>query len=256
MITHLSDDQKLTYAGGLLLHHMYHDKKSYDVLLLGEDDKLQPILEWLLMKKMIEIDSSYHYSLSDTGRQSAETLKERYQEMLTYFDVFAHVDLEEGTFALNHYGEFSQTSDWQQFIQDERWDDLRLAVLDHLGGSPIELVYLQFIQEQRFDIGSAGWQIGLNGGAFWHEIEEICEAAISARDLGYEDNDVKVSAKDILNDITSQGFTLLKELYPDDLEIHSNLHVWYPSHGVINPALKPLEGSDRTPLWKRLWAIH
>ena len=244
------------YAGGLLLRHMHNDEKSYDVLLLGGDEKLQPVLEWLLMKKLVEIDKAYHYSLSEAGKASAQALKERYQNMLTYFDVFAHVDLESGEFALNHYGEFSHTADWQQFLNDDRWDDLRLGVLEHLGGDPAELVYLQFIQEERFDISSAGWQIGLDSGSFWGEIDEICREAVSARDLGYEGEDGEVSAKDIFNDITAQGFEILRELYPDDLEIHSNLHAWYPMHGVMNPSLKQLEGRDRTPLWKRPWAIH
>lgn len=251
----LSDDQKRLYAGGLLIHHMLKDEKSYDVLLLGGDEKLQPILEWLHMKHLLEIDKTHHYTLTKQGKTAAENLEQHYKAMLTYFDLFAHVDLEAGEFAFSSFSEFSHPADWAAFLAEERWDDLRLAVLTHLGGAPMELVYLQFIQEGRFDITSAGWQIGLTYGALWEELIQICDSAISPNDLGYSNEQESVSSAEILNNIADQGFQLLRHLYPHDEEIHTNLQAWHPQHGVTNPALVDPKKGAQTPLWKRPWGI-
>lgn len=252
----LTNDQKKIYAGGLILHHMYHTEKKYDVLLFDNDEKLQPILEWLLMKKLIKINNEHHYELTEAGKSSVKDLGERYQNLLTYIDVFAHVDLEDGEFAFSYFSEFQQTARWEKFIEEPRWDDLRLAIMKYLGGDPEEFVYLQCIEEERFDITSANWQLDLEQGSFWKEIEEISRTAVSVSDLGFEENGVIVSGSEILADIASLGFDLLRELHPDDLELHRSLHTWYPQHGVMNSELSPLEGLEKTPIWEKKWIIE
>jgi len=92
-------------------------------------------------------------------------------------------------------------------------------------------------------------------GIFWTEVTEICESAIGAPDLGYEDADGHVSGDDILDDIATQGFELLKELHPSEVSIHSNLQAWYPRHGYINHDVPPPMPGWETPIWHQQWVI-
>ncbi len=238
-------------AAGLMLHHMRQTAVQYDVLLLGGDDQLAPILEWLHMKELIEINTSHHYALTPAGQQAAERLEHHYRTLLTYLDVFAHVDLQQGEFALASYGEFRHEADWHQHLSDERWEDLRIPVIEHLGGDGLELVYLQFVQEQRLDITSAGWQLGLKHGILWDEMVQIYQSALSPQELEYEEESGTVTAAQVLTAISNEGFALLRDLYADDAEIQSALATWYPTLACL--AQEQPHPTSKTPVWQQRW---
>ncbi|MCP4579785.1 MAG: response regulator [Deltaproteobacteria bacterium] len=51
---------------------------------------------------------------------------------------------------------------------------------------PVEIVFMSFLNEDRFGRDETGWQFDLLLGNIWDEILHICNTAIRLEDLGYE----------------------------------------------------------------------
>jgi len=221
----ISPERRRLFNGTVLLGHMAAGKLEYDVLLPGSQSNLEAILSWLLTRDLVEISDKNFYQVSTLGHATVAAFQKRYRRILQYFDVFSAVDLESGDFALAHHEEFESEAEWGRFINDDRWEDLRVAVAEHLGADPVELVFAHFMQEGRFNFADGGWEISLLEGLIWNEIEEICASSLTVADLGYED----VSGKEVMSEVVEQGFLLARELSDRDPELMTHLARWAPS---------------------------
>ncbi len=208
----LTEEQKKQFAGIYVLEYMINKPSSFELLLRDEDADLEPILEWLLVKEYIEILDKEKYVPTEKGRESLSKFMARYTEFLNVFDVFCAVDLEEGEFAFSSYFDFEDKQEWRAFLNEERWEDLRVAVAEFKKLDPVEIVFMSFINEDRFGKDQTGWQFDLLLGTVWDEILEICETAVHWEDLGYEDDEGEVPAEEVIQDIIKQGAELLVEL--------------------------------------------
>lgn len=208
----ITAERKKEFAALYLLDYMIHTSASLPLLLEGNDQDLEPVLEWLLAKKYIAIEERQRYVPAATGRQALAQFTQRYLEFLRTYDVFSAVDLEAGVFAFSHYHDFDDPDQWRDFLADERWDDLRVAVADYLGQDPVEVVFMSFINENRFGRDQSGWQFDLLLGSVWDEILQICNSAISWRDLGYASEAGPVRAEDVMTDIIRQGRELMQQI--------------------------------------------
>ncbi|MFC5049402.1 hypothetical protein ACFPK9_02045 [Rubritalea spongiae] len=241
------------YTASYILHQMLRHGTRYDIIAADGSEDFLPILQWLLSKGYVEFDKSHHYTLSKKGKIKAEAFIRHYQSYLTYIDIFAHVDLAEGSFALSSYQDFDSELAWKRFLLEDRWEDMRIPIIKHLGGNPEELVFYQQVQEEQLDTDTAAWQTELISGEAWKEIRKICDSAIRAEQLTFEDNGSIITGETILDDIANQGFSLLRDLYSDDIEILSNLNAWFPQHATHNPSLKS-PCSDQ-PIWQTPWTL-
>ncbi|MEM7384938.1 MAG: hypothetical protein AAF514_08320, partial [Verrucomicrobiota bacterium] len=233
-----------------LLDHMAREKQAFDVLLSSCQASLEPVLEYLMVRQCVEINKSHHYQLTPHGREMADRVALRYTRWLTYFDVFSHVDLEAGEFALESYAEFESEADWKRFIQGARWEDLRVAVVSHLGGDPVELVFFHAIREDRATTTTAGWELDVRSGQAWAGILEICRNSVRAEDLGFESDEGPVGGEQVLDDVVEQGFKLVRQLSGEDRKVLAHLARWAP---IRDPELAP-DQSPR-PVWQETWEI-
>ena len=139
----------------------------------------------------------------------------RYKELDKKLYVYDSVDLEEGEFGIESIYDFDDEEEWNAFLNDERWEDLRITVLeykienkneDHLT-SPVEFVFMSFLKENRFDFKKPNWQNELLSGEIWQEILETSNAALSWKDLGDED---------VIEDIIEHGLQLMADLEEEE----------------------------------------
>ncbi len=208
----LNDEQKKQFAGAYLLNVMINTPRSFPVLLEGNEEDLEPVLEWLLMKEYIEIRNQERYVPNEKGREVLKRFLARYTEYLKVFDIYCAVDLQAGEFAFASYLDFEDNAGWKNFLNDDRWDDIRLAVAEFKKLDPVEIAFMSFLNEDRFGRDETGWQFDLLLGSIWDEIILICNTAIRWEDLGYEDEKGSVSAKDVITDIIKQGSALMIKL--------------------------------------------
>ncbi len=209
----LSPEQKHEFARLFLLDYLIEEEPRVSILLDEHHEDLEPLFEELMARELIEIDQNQCYQPSRRGVERHREFLKRYRENMALNDIFCAVDLAAGEFAFSYYNDFATQREWREFLQQPRWDDLRIAVAEYLGQDPIELVFMSFINEKRFGRDADGkWQYDLLLGTIWDEILEICNTAIHWTDLGYEDEEGEVPATAVIEDIIAQGNELRERL--------------------------------------------
>lgn len=263
----VSDEQKLRFAGIFLLEYMINHPRIFQLWLEDEDSDLEPILEWLLTKEWIQIREAKDYIPTEEGRNVIKRFMERYARFVYFFDVFSGVDLGSGEFAFERYFEILEPDEWQAYLHDERFEDVRIAIAEHLGIDAVEIVFMSFIREDRFGRDATGWQFDLLLGSVWDEILDVCNSATDVSELGYPDGDGWIDGSVVAEDILQQGGKLLgKLLARADTELKGT----GPSHGggneserVVAPVEFPpasdfnfanyIEPANRDRFWDDNW---
>jgi hypothetical protein len=208
----VSEEQKLRFAGIFLLEFMINHPRIFQLWLEDEDSDLEPILEWLLVQEWIQIREAKDYIPTEEGRSVIQRFMARYARFVYFFDVFSGVDLGSGEFAFARFFEILEPDEWQAYLHQERFEDVRIAIAEHLGINAVEIVFMSFIREDRFGRDATGWQFDLLLGSVWDEILAVCNDATDLSELGYQDGDRWIDGATVAEDILQQGGSLLAKL--------------------------------------------
>jgi hypothetical protein len=207
----LSDEKKKEYVSILLLESMVDGEKKFSSLLEGDDNLLAPAFTELYAKKFVDIKDTA-YIPTPLGEKKIEEYLKKFDEFLVVYDIYCAVDLEKGEFAFAKFHELDDDQ-WDVYLNDERWEDLRVTVAEYKKIDPVEIVFMAYINEGMFDMEEEGWQFDLMLGDVWDEIVEVCETALTKEDLGGDD---------VILDIIQQGSALMIELLKQDKELHEH----------------------------------
>lgn len=207
----ITDDNKKTFKAIILLDEMINGTHQFKTVDNGDDSVLEPLFIDLMSKGYVQT-SGANYQLTAKGQDVYSVFMKRYTEYLKVYDIFSFVDLEKGEFAFDRYYDFESDDAWADFTNDERFDDLRIAVAMFKKIDPAEIVFMSFINENRFDTTSAGWQMDLVSDNSWKEIEDICNTAIKPDEVG----------EDAMLDMISQGSELMIKLLEEEKEQEQN----------------------------------
>lgn len=212
----INDDQRKEYASGYLLDLMVNKAYTYSVVLEGADKDLEPLFVYMASKDYLTIDKKNIYRPTTNGIDKMNNLKRRYEEYLSHFDLFCAVDLETAEFAFERIFELDD-DEWDEYINDERFVDLRIAVAWFKKINPSDFVFLSFLKEGRFDNSKPNWQFDLLSGLIWEEIEEIIDTAIQIEELGYyTEGGEEISGMRVIEDVVRQGAKLAEQLYREE----------------------------------------
>lgn len=178
------EKDRIKYVSLVILNEIIQFQHYFPVDLTGDDIYLGSYLDALHSRGLIRIDKG-QYVPTEAGRNEIVSLYDKYYEFLKFFDIFCAVDLEKGEFAFASINEGTDEQ-WFEFLSQPRFSDVRVAVADFKGIDPIEMVFMSFLNENRFDCEAYRWQYNLTGQEVWTEIEEICNTAISLEYLREE----------------------------------------------------------------------
>jgi hypothetical protein len=207
----LTDDNKKTFKAIVILDEMVNGKHKFQTIDNGDDSVLEPLFIELMSKGYVQT-AGINYQITAKGQEVLDTFMKRYTEYLKVYDIFSFVDLEKGEFAFARYFDFDTDDEWSAFANNERFDDMRIAVAIFKKIDPAEIVFMSFINENRFDTSSNGWQMDLVSDNDWNEIEEICKTAIKPEEVG----------EDAMVDIISQGSELMIKLLEEEQKQNQN----------------------------------
>jgi len=202
---YLTEDNKKSFKAIILLNEMINGTHKFKTIDNDDDSVLEPLFIELMSKGYVKTSGLY-YDVSPKGQEVFDTFMKRYTEYLKVYDIFSYVDLEKGEFAFARYFDFETDDEWANFTNDTRFDDLRIAVAMFKKIDPAEIVFMSFINENRFDTASNGWQMDLISDNEWNDIEEICNTAIKPEEVG----------EDAMVDMIGQGSELMIKLLEEE----------------------------------------
>jgi hypothetical protein len=201
----LTEDNKKTYKAIILLNELINGTHQFQTVANGDDKILEPLFIELMAKGYVSTQG-INYVATAKGQDVFAQFMQRYTEYLKVYDVFSFVDLEKGEFAFARYFDFSDDAQWDAFKNDQRFDDLRIAVALFKKIDPAEIVFMSFINENRFDTQSDGWQMDLASDNTWAEIGAIVDTAIKPEEVG----------ADAMEDMIRQGSDLMMDLLKEE----------------------------------------
>jgi hypothetical protein len=202
-------NDKKTFKSIIILNEMLSNGRTFKTIMNGDDKLLESLFIELMSKGYLSTKGD-QYVVTTKGEEAFDNFMKRYTEYLKVYDVYSFVDLEKGEFAFSKYFDFSTDTAWDKFKMDSRFDDVRIAVALFKKMNPHEIVFMSFINENRFDTKSTGWQVELLSDNIWNEIDQIVETAITPEQLGSED---------VILDIIDQGSKLMVDLLKKEAEM-------------------------------------
>lgn len=207
----LSVRDRVKYMCIVLLQEIINFQTYFPTKLVGEDTYLGPYLDQMVANGTLERQAG-EYIPTEIGRTELQNFYNKYYEYLKIFDIFCAVDLEAGEFAFSRiHDESFDDASWLDYLEQERFSDVRVAVADFKGLDPNEIVFMSFLTEGRFEsVDQDGntiprWQYNLTNenDGIWNEIEEITNSAI---DVDYLRQD------GVLEDVIRQGSEIAMNL--------------------------------------------
>ncbi|MEC8940681.1 MAG: hypothetical protein VYC92_07140 [SAR324 cluster bacterium] len=171
-------------------------------LIETDDEGLEPLLKFMEERGTLMVSEGNFYLPTAKGEEAYQHLVEQLEAYVVHFDVFAYVDLEEGTFG----------DPKTDLLEGDQWSDLRVAVAEHKGIDPYRVVFLALMSADKF-YENPDWKFDLSLGTLFDEMEQIVLDQLCVADLSYKDEDEEeeVSGEDVIRDIIEQGNSLAKE---------------------------------------------
>ncbi len=208
----LSDADAKRYHQRTLLYKM---EQGYALPLMPEAHSgvafLQDTLNELLAEGYLAPGST-HYELTAAGRQELENMGEQYHSLVSHYDVFAEVDIDNGCFL--EPGDDPQETVIIDGEAYPRFIDLRVAVMRFKGIDPFDMVFLNLLRENRI-ASKDNWEFDMAlGKSLYAELEEIVNSAYTVKDLTdlqKTNDDGEIPGSDILKDVIVAGNALNQE---------------------------------------------
>lgn len=203
-------DTRIQYAGLFLLKEIVEKNSIFTTHPDDDESVLEPILIWLKEAGHLRLNRHNEYAATKRGREHVFSFLERYSAFTQEYDVFSGVDLKSQDFAIRYYNTFHEEVEWNSFLQDERWEDLRIAIAEYQGFDAIEMTFMRFVHNDHFGRYNNAWNFELLLGAIWEEIQASCNNAVRLQSLACQFS--AQSPEMFLQDILEKGRKLMQEL--------------------------------------------
>lgn len=206
----IHSDTRIQYAGLFLLKEIVEKNTIFSANSDDDECVLEPILNWLKDASYVKLNRHNEYVISKRGIEHVHSFLERYNAFTEEYDVFSGVDLKAKDFAIRYYNTFHEEPEWYSFLQEERWEDLRIAIAEYQGFDAIEMTFMRFVQNNQFGRYKEVWNYECLLGAIWDEIQAECNNAVRLQSLACQFS--TQSSEALLQDILDKGRRLMQEL--------------------------------------------
>jgi hypothetical protein len=209
----LTQEQKMYYASVLLLEDMNNFGRTFPLILDGDDELLEPLLVHMGSKGWVDTEGT-EYVVTEEGRKVLLNYLEKLTEFRSMFKVYSAVDTGEGEFGYNEYFSFDTDEQFMAHINQERFEDLRVAVCEMKGINPLDVIFLEFVDTGKYDFEQEGWQADLITGLIWDDMLEVANSNLHIEDLEEydEDGNVEHTGREVMEIIIREGMDLMMDL--------------------------------------------
>jgi hypothetical protein len=236
----------------LVLDQLGRHQYPLKVTFPGEDAVLADHVADMVMRGLLRDpgNSRRHvFEISPEGRRAIRRFDRRYIEYLNVLEIFGAVDLETGEFALSSYYRLDD-AEWDRFINNDRWDDLRVAVAEYKDLDPFEVVFMGFFHEGRFNPENGHWQREVIESEVWREMEDLVLGTVSVEQLSYEEFGHTVDGDEVLRDVIKRGVRQSEALWREEMELVDSGELEAPDYKIPPEYFIPHRDPDyRSPAW-------
>jgi hypothetical protein len=193
----ISPEQRKEFVALYLLFEMVENRKTWNVTLARTndpltdgDDLLEPYLSWLVAKGYAQIQGVM-YTSTPKGAKVIEKFNERDADFIRRYDIFCAVDTDQGEFAFERMMDLTDDQ-WSDYLQDNRWVDLRTVVCEFHKIDPIHMMFISFVRDGIINCNYEDWQFELCMGNIFNEMEDIINSMFNLEDFAVEDENGQV----------------------------------------------------------------
>lgn len=210
----LSTEKREQYASLLILSHMINNGHQFTIGKYGEE--INPILMKMDAAGYISLEG-VTYQATKKGREALQVFINRYHEFLKVFDIYCAVDLVSGEFAFCVEMFDMNDLEWEQHVEDERFEDVRMAACRLKDYDPLEAGFMIFLEKGRFDLEKENWEFDLVNDLIWDDLESIVQESKDFDHLSYEDEEGdEVPGSSVIEDVVRQGSELMLDLLKEE----------------------------------------
>lgn len=220
----LTKEQRDYYASVLILEDMNNFGRKFPVVLEGDNEMLEALLIQMSGKGWLDIVGT-NYVVTDKGREILLNYLEKLTEFRSIFKVYCAVDTGEGTFGFSEYFSFDADEQFIDYIHQDNFEDLRVAVCEMKKINPLDVIFLEFVDNGRFDFKQDGWQAELVTGLIWDDMLEVANSNLHIEDLEETDEDGNVThtGEEVMKLIMKEGVDLMMDLMEHQAEIDEEM---------------------------------
>lgn len=224
-------NQVKSFRAIFILNEMVNNNRIFRTIMNGDDSILEPLFIELMSNGYLDIVGT-QYVPTLQGKKSLEVFMQRYREYLRVYDIYLKVDVNKNDiadwnttrlsgsqvgnvpaeFAFAKYFDFASDEDWNDYKSEERFFDLRIPVAIFKKMDPHEIVFMSFINENRFDSTRVGWQFDVMTDAIFTEIDDICRESITSTDLG---------GSEVVENLIKQGTKIMFDILKQEEAINT-----------------------------------
>jgi hypothetical protein len=216
----LTTEQKKYFCSVLLLEDMNNFDKEYPILLEGDDELLEPLFVHMMANDWIETKKST-YGVTNEGRKVLRNYIEKLYEFRSIFKVFCAIDIDTDEIGYNKFFDFDTDEQFYAHLQEDRFEDLRVAVCELKGINPLEIIFLEFVDGGEYDFEEEGWQADLVTGLIWDDLLDVANSNLHLDELGkYDEDDTLVeTGKEFMVRMIKDGTELMVGLIKKQAEV-------------------------------------
>lgn len=210
----LTKEKRDYYRNIILLRDMIEFNEEYPIMLTDSQELLEPHLIDMCAqdKRWVEMRDNM-FVPTQKGREEFKGFMNKYYDYLRIYDIFCMVDFQTAEFAFSKYMEYDD-SQWDIYVDDDRWQDVRLAVCEFKGIDPVEVAVMSFLNEERFGIGDEGWEFRLVSDLLFDEMLDIINDENTYRKEDLMDNGA-------LEDIIKRGFEVMMHIFDEEKRLEN-----------------------------------
>ncbi len=123
------EKDKTKYVCLVLLNEIINFQHYFDVVPTKDEVFIEVYLRKMYERGILDIKDG-QYIPTELGRQELVNLYDKYYDYLKMFDIFCAVDLKAGEFAFSSISNDWSDYEWAEFIGDERFSDVMIAVAE------------------------------------------------------------------------------------------------------------------------------
>jgi hypothetical protein len=216
----LTKEQSMYYSSVLVLEDMCNFGKTFPLVLDGDDELLEPLFVHMGSKGWVEaLDTQY--KPTEEGRKVLKNYLDKLEEFRAIFKVYCSVDIETDEIGYEKYFDFDTDEQFADYVNQEHWEDLRVAVCEMKGINPLDVIFLEFVDGGEFDFEQENWQADLVTGLIWDNMLEVANSNLHIEDFDEydEDDELVVDGEKRLEKIIKDGTNIMLKLIKKQAEI-------------------------------------